>query len=89
MTDLFTVCEAPYVTAAGDGEQLTVARSLSCGVDDPRYRPVADYIRQHDLVLVETDTRLEPGMAGKCAVSHYATPQVRMLLLMKKEEANQ
>ncbi|BBX04314.1 hypothetical protein BST36_17355 [Mycolicibacterium moriokaense] len=83
---LFRVAEAPWVTAVGDGTQLTVARSLACSVSDPKYLPVAAYIEDHGLVLFETAIRPEQGMYGRCEVSHYTTPEVRSLLLMNLEE---
>lgn len=64
--------QPPFLTAAGDGAQLLVSRSLVVSTESDQDRPVADYIRDHGMVLVETETGPEAGMYGRVEQSHYA-----------------
>lgn len=86
MSEFFQVAESPWVVAVGDGTQLSVSRSLACSKHDPKYLPVAAYIEDHGLVLVETTTRPEPGMHGRCEVQHFATPEARNILMTEENQ---
>jgi len=72
----------PFLLAVGDGIQLSVSRSLVVSTDSEGYQPVKDYISEHGMVLVATETGPEEGMYGQVEQSHYAIPDARQLLMM-------
>lgn len=76
--------QPPFLTAAGDGAQLLVSRSLVVSTASEQYRPVADYIRDHGMVLVETETGRESGMYGRVEQSHWAIPELRNLIMTNR-----
>ncbi len=71
----------PYLAAVGNGTLLTVSRSLAMSVDDPRYLPVTQYIRDYGLVLYSREVGPERDMYGRSEQSWYATPEARNLLM--------
>lgn len=75
--------EKPFLAAVGDEFQLDVSRSLACSLDDPIYQPVAEYIRDNNMVLISSETGPETGMFGRVEQSHYGTPEVRHLYMMR------
>lgn len=81
----FVVNELPFLVAVGNDVLLSVDRSDAMSVTDPKYRPIADHIADHGMVLVERDTGTDPRMSGRIEKSWYATPTARNLLLMPEE----
>lgn len=86
MSPSFQVALAPYLVAVGDGARLMVYRSAVMQDTDPACEYVADYIRDHGMVLVSTETGLYDGMFGNTEQSHYATPEARIRWLDTYQE---
>ncbi|MFV8233063.1 hypothetical protein [Mycolicibacterium fortuitum] len=83
MSAEIVVNEKPFLAAVGDEFQLDVSRSLACSVDDQIYQPVAQYIRDNNMVLISSETGPETGMFGRVEQSHYGSPEVRQLYMMR------
>lgn len=81
----FVVNHRPFLVAVGNDILLTVDRSLAMSVTDPKYRPIADYIEERGLVLLEREVTTDERMYGRAEKSWYATPEARMLLLTEEE----
>lgn len=77
----FVVNHKPYLAAVGDSQMLTVSRSLVHSTDSDWYQPVAQYIRDHGLVLLSQKTTREDDMFGRTQVSWYVLPEVRNLMI--------
>ena len=84
----FVVNRLPWLVAVGNDVLLTVDRSDAMSVTDPAYRPIADHIADHGMVLVERTKGTDERMTGRIEKSWYATPTARNLLLMDAEEAS-
>lgn len=83
----FVVNHRPFLTAVGNDVLLRVDRSLAVSVTDPRYRPIAEHIETHRMVLVEREAVTDdPQMYGRTEMSRFATPEARQLLMMNFEE---
>lgn len=76
------IAKAPYLVACGDDSEILVYRSYSVSKGDDAYLPVSEYIREHGLVMVSTETVREDRMLGRVERTHYATPERRNLLMV-------
>lgn len=77
-TPEFQVAMAPYLVAVGDSARLVVYRSEHVDKHAPAYQQIADYIIDHRMVLISTETTTHTDMVGHVEVTHWGTPEGRM-----------